>query len=534
MKKKQTERIARPLARRHRDYYGKEDRDRLYGFCDDLIDDLAFQLVRWSRQETGQELSNDLKAWLHKHATLLRELVYHMPGFVEDMGGVMSSSFLEPTNADSQIFDSELESWVGSLIRTIMYVGDLKHSNELGAFLSGASSLELHVPQNREAFAKELKAKHEIIAELLVPRLSVAQWNVCIAPSVAFASPVGAPSSLGTLRQVVDGAWAAAWQDSVESWKAHEHLFKEGWEKEIARLNAQARLSSGVPTAVTTMLREDMPEALMCWAKQRSAGWAWNAWFHWRAGPAHVESTVEFLGALVTLAEGPHDEIYFGTIDVCACVFAHDEDDEVSKKHIEATIEDVWLPRDPGRFLQRLLGEPSREHLTNLLFWVFYRIDPYCANETGAAVERVRRALHFWAKAERVFWRLKDEAQSVWTIGDAFTAYTTALETILTRDRTTVQDLSTRAASILADTPQERLDAVKQIKDLYDLRSRYVHAGNALVRPNELRSIRSATRQCLLDLIRWVSRTDYQSDPPTHADYLRLCELRSLGHVGAS
>jgi hypothetical protein len=229
----------------------------------------------------------------------------------------------------------------------------------------------------------------------------------------------------------------------------------------------------------------------------------------------------------VTLAGSPDDEIYFGSLDAFASVIAHVKDDEPEQNLVEARLDEMWLPRDPSKFLGRLLG--GQGMVTVGLLRLFEEFDLHQTDKRMAR-GRLRRALYFWSKAERTNWHLKTKTQSVWAIADAFVAYSTALEVVLgNNDRgSTVNALSGRAAALLSDDPEERLGHSKQVKELYGLRSGYVHAGEASMRRGELMQIRAVVQTCLLNFVRWIAARD--AEELLHDDYLRYCELRVFGH----
>ena len=87
---------------------------------------------------------------------------------------------------------------------------------------------------------------------------------------------------------------------------------------------------------------------------------------------------------------------------------------------------------------------------------------------------------------------------------EAFLHYAIALESIVLGGKHNVEltyQLSMRTALLAGDTPEERVEIKKEIRDLYDTRSRIVHSGLYEVTDADVRNIKHRAVTCILRIL---------------------------------
>jgi hypothetical protein len=120
-------------------------------------------------------------------------------------------------------------------------------------------------------------------------------------------------------------------------------------------------------------------------------------------------------------------------------------------------------------------------------------------------LRRLDKAFRFWCKAEIRRAGMGGVDLSARSLGEVFLDYCMCIE-ILFGDKTEVlQTLSSRAATLIADAPDERLEAFARVKELYGKRSQYVHEGSLGVRTKDVLDVRDVARQCILYDLRWTA-----------------------------
>lgn len=164
-------------------------------------------------------------------------------------------------------------------------------------------------------------------------------------------------------------------------------------------------------------------------------------------------------------------------------------------------------------------------------------------------LDRLRKALHFWSRAELLRTDVTADQATAWTVADVFLSYCTVLETLLGDKSDVAATLSSRVAGIITSSPSERVDAARRIKALYGKRSQYVHAGSAVVTLEEMTEMRELARACFLDMYHWGctklgelirenNTLDSEIDEQTNAEavrtitvknYLLRCDERRFG-----
>lgn len=82
--------------------------------------------------------------------------------------------------------------------------------------------------------------------------------------------------------------------------------------------------------------------------------------------------------------------------------------------------------------------------------------------------------------------------------------------------------LSVRAAWMLGESPQERLEIAKRMRELYDLRSKIVHGGRPRVGDNDIQTIESYVRDSIIRLLK-------RRDKPTKKRILQELDEMALG-----
>ncbi|MBX3245560.1 MAG: hypothetical protein KF901_00060 [Myxococcales bacterium] len=149
------------------------------------------------------------------------------------------------------------------------------------------------------------------------------------------------------------------------------------------------------------------------------------------------------------------------------------------------------------------------------------RLHEYVTAERGVE-GRFLRSLHFWSRAESAA-----RGVSAYDVADRFLDYLTAIEVALSSDRQgVVASLATRVAGVVGGDARLRLETSQELKRLYGVRSSYVHDGAPHVPRSALDAVREFARLTLRDIARWCAA--HGGERP-HADYVRGCDLRSLG-----
>lgn len=145
-----------------------------------------------------------------------------------------------------------------------------------------------------------------------------------------------------------------------------------------------------------------------------------------------------------------------------------------------------------------------------------YDIHEY-ATEADKAEGRFRRALHFWCRAEGLTGSLEG---STYDVADRFLDYLTAIEVAVGTDRKRVtQSLIQRV--VVASATLDSNATAKLVRDLYDVRSRYVHDGLPHVGRDDLKHARELARLVLRHLASWSVE---HAPEGAHAEYVRHCD----------
>jgi len=127
---------------------------------------------------------------------------------------------------------------------------------------------------------------------------------------------------------------------------------------------------------------------------------------------------------------------------------------------------------------------------------VFCRISKILAADKPTKIEERILASIQWAARAAV--ELQERRE------EAFLHYAIALETIMLgrkQDAELTYRLSMRTALLAAGTPEERVEIKKEIRDLYDTRSRIVHSGLYEVTDADVRNIRHRAVTCILRIL---------------------------------
>jgi len=127
---------------------------------------------------------------------------------------------------------------------------------------------------------------------------------------------------------------------------------------------------------------------------------------------------------------------------------------------------------------------------------VFCRISKILAADKPAEIEKRILASIQWASRAEVELRERRE--------EAFLHYAIALESIVLGGKHNVEltyQLSMRTALLAGDTPEKREEIKKEMRDLYDIRSRIVHSGLYEVTDADVRNIRSLAVNCILRIL---------------------------------
>jgi hypothetical protein len=122
-----------------------------------------------------------------------------------------------------------------------------------------------------------------------------------------------------------------------------------------------------------------------------------------------------------------------------------------------------------------------------------------------AGLGRLRRACEFWSRAEIDWGSSPSPDFRPDDIARLFLEYCTVAEILLGAKTDTAQSIAGRAAGIVGDDAMSRLTMFKEVKDLYDKRSRFVHDGDVLMAFEDLGGIRELVRTCLQYALKWVS-----------------------------
>jgi hypothetical protein len=125
--------------------------------------------------------------------------------------------------------------------------------------------------------------------------------------------------------------------------------------------------------------------------------------------------------------------------------------------------------------------------------------------KSGRSVERIRKALQFWSRAELLGARLTHGYLTPWRVADAYLEYSTVLEILLGSGSELSEIIASRAAGILETVAEKRVEMRRTVKNLYGLRSKFVHEGSYLIRIAELHEIREIVRRCLIHSLRWLT-----------------------------
>ncbi len=131
---------------------------------------------------------------------------------------------------------------------------------------------------------------------------------------------------------------------------------------------------------------------------------------------------------------------------------------------------------------------------------------------------RFRRALHFWSRGEAFH---RSSGGSAFDVADRYLAYMTAIEVAISSRSRVTASVSQRVANICRN-----MDVKREMKDLYDVRSRYVHDGLPRVKREELVRLRELARLVLRDLAQWSVEHSLDTD---HVKYVEDCDLRAVG-----
>ena len=532
-------RLGRELAKDSEEVLGKADWKRLCEFGDGFVDRLTYQLVRFTIEKDSVTRGAENRRWLLSEARRLHELVSEMPGFADELGGVMWSEAHGTDQADWSDLKPDIHPWLSAVLNTTAQIltwqlGETPNVANLDELLTRSKDLRLHDVERNQGFKRKLRSERHLIAELLLAQVDTQKWVVFVSPTRTEHSVRVTPesTSLGPFTQILDGGWPSAWRKLGVELESLDDLFVRHVQSWSSKMALKAKMPERECVRPERRYEVTPSSSAQTWWQDRPEGWAWLGTLNWRSVGAHVERTLESLGALVTLAGTADTEIYFGPVDAFAGLIAFTEDEKPETDAVDAHFDEMWLPLNLDAFLGTLLGTAQVTALGFRRVFCDLHLD---MSDNGAARGRLRRALYFWCKGERSRWRLKTQPQSLWTIGDALGAYFSALEIVLgNNDRGSVlQALSTRTAALLSDDAEQRLNDVRRVKRLYELRSAYVHAGQALVRREELLEARAITRICLLDFVRWIassgSSAEDELDDLRHPEYIRTCDRRSLG-----
>lgn len=251
-------------------------------------------------------------------------------------------------------------------------------------------------------------------------------------------------------------------------------------------------------------------------------GFSWCATVSDQACLAHARRTMEMLSGLVGLSTSQRGTLLSALLLVvemeqvgrpigdgvegsAAGASPHVHTD----KHAECVVPtDLWrLASDPW------WGEVGVRFAT--------RLHEYVTAERGVE-GRFLRSLHFWSRAESAA-----RGVSAYDVADRFLDYLTAIEVALSSDRQgVVASLATRVAGVVGGDARLRLETSQELKRLYGVRSSYVHDGAPHVPRSALDAVREFARLTLRDIARWCAA--HGGERP-HADYVRGCDLRSLG-----
>ncbi len=126
----------------------------------------------------------------------------------------------------------------------------------------------------------------------------------------------------------------------------------------------------------------------------------------------------------------------------------------------------------------------------------FYRINEILAKDNRNSLEEKILASIQWAGRATVERQQRPE--------DAFLHYAIALETIILGRQENVElsyRLSMRTALLAGDTPENREKIKKEVRDLYNIRSKIVHSGHYEVTDIDVEKIRVLTYTCIMRIL---------------------------------
>lgn len=239
-----------------------------------------------------------------------------------------------------------------------------------------------------------------------------------------------------------------------------------------------------------------------------ASGWSWFADVAERTVKTHAVRVLEQFAGLVALSHSmrpPRSAVWVLAVEMETAMgegSTHTSPLVVGTHRVECSVPgdlselsfDPWWEKFGWRFMSDLHG--------------------YAANATQVA-GRFRRALHFWSRAEAAF------GTSAYDVADRFLQYMSAIEVAVSSRSRVTASVSQRVANICRNA-----DVKREMKDLYDARSRYVHDGLPHVRWLSLLRLRELARLVLRDLAQWSVEHGPDTD---HAQYLAHCDLRAVG-----
>lgn len=243
-------------------------------------------------------------------------------------------------------------------------------------------------------------------------------------------------------------------------------------------------------------------------ALEGASGWSWFADVSERTVKTHAIRVLEQLAGLVALSHSvrpPRSVVRLLAVETETAMgeaSTHAIPLVVGTHRVECSVPgdlselsfDPWWEKFGWRFMSDLHG--------------------YAANATQVA-GRFRRALHFWSRAEAAF------GTSAYDVADRFLQYMSAIEVAISSRSRVTQSVCQRVANICRSA-----DVKREMKDLYDARSRYVHDGLPHVRWLSLLRLRELARLVLRDLAQWSVEHGLDTD---HARYVAHCDLRAVG-----
>lgn len=157
-----------------------------------------------------------------------------------------------------------------------------------------------------------------------------------------------------------------------------------------------------------------------------------------------------------------------------------------------------------------------------------------------ALLDRFSRAFHHWRRAEAKREQVLSCCADAWTLAEVFLDYCMAAEIVAGGGGDVVQLVARRTAAMMADDAEQRYRRFREIRDLYDKRSKYVHEGKTTSIARDLMAMRDVAKVALLQMWAWMTHPepsawrDAAGKPSLNrladeAGWSQWCDVRQFG-----